>query len=859
MLDENELMYTVLKDYQPDLSTYDELRFQGKGEVLPYWDSFFEAFQSLTPEELEKKKFDMLRMLKENGVTYNIYDDPTGAARNWKLDPIPNIIDGEEWETIQSGLIQRATILNLIAKDIYGPQFLLKNKIIPAELIFQHPGYIRQCMSIDVPGGCFLNFYAADMARSKDGQLWIIGDRTQAPSGSGYALENRMALSTAFPEFFKNEMVAKIGAYFNSVYKELCSNVPHGIDNPKIVVLTSGPGNETYFEHAYLSNYLGITLVQGEDLMVKGDYLWLKTLSGLERIDVILRRLDDNFCDPLELRSDSLLGVPGLLHVARSGNVVIKNAIGSSILENPGLIPFLPNVAAYFEMGELILPSLATWWCGQEKELKFVLENIDNLVIKRIYRSDLNSPSVIDVGELKGEEKANLILQIQEKPYLYVGQEKVNFSSIPAYSNRTIHAGRAVFRSFLAHSDDSYVVMPGGLTRAGDSKNNIIITNQSGGTSKDTWILSENIKENLPIMHKVAQTFSMRQPIALPSHTAESLFWLGRYTERMISNGRFLRTVMQFLMQSDRYVYDNDTSESATIILLRALTCFTFTYPGFVEMKDAQLLENPWEEIDNILFDPKRAGSYLSNFQRFKNTFLSVREFWSNDIWRVFHHLDQQFSSENIEAITDVQAEVRIIDDVVSSMFAFLGLNRESANRLQGWTIFDVGRKIEQCFSVIALLQFNFTHKKVDSVEHELIESVLICNQNLNAYRYTFKDFLQIHLMLDLLLKDLDNPRSLAYLLEKLQKYVKSLPRNQYMPQSDSQLDNCISTAIKMVEHANVVTLSKSIGELEEYENLQSFLDKMYHLMLEISDLISKAYFKHTIVPKQLYKSDLIY
>lgn len=859
MLEENELMYTVLKDYQPDLSTYDELRFQGKGEVLPYWDTFFETFQSLTPHELDKKKFDMLRMLKENGVTYNIYDDPTGASRNWKLDPIPNIIDGAEWETIQSGLIQRATLLNLIVKDIYGPQLLLKNKIIPADLIFQHPGYIRQCMSIDVPGDCYLNFYAADMARSKDGQLWVIGDRTQAPSGSGYALENRMALSTAFPEFFKNEMVAKIGAYFNAVYKELCTNVPHGIDNPKIVVLTSGPGNETYFEHAYLANYLGITLVQGEDLMVKGDYLWLKTLSGLERIDVILRRLDDTFCDPLELRSDSLLGVPGLLHVARAGNVVIKNAIGSSILENPGLIPFLPNVAAYFELGELILPSLATWWCGQEKELKFVLENIENLVIKRIYRSDLNAPSVIDVGELSVAEKESLIEQIKEKPYLYVGQEKVNFSSIPASGEHNIHASRAVFRSFLAHSDDSYVVMPGGLTRTGDSKNNIIITNQTGGTSKDTWVLSENIKDNLPILQRVAQTFSMRQPIALPSHTAESLFWLGRYTERMISNGRFLRTVMQFLMQYDKYVNDNVTSESSTIILLRALTCFTYTYPGFVEMEDAHLLENPWEEIDNILFDPKRSGSYLSNFQRFKNTFLSVREFWSSDIWRVFHHLDQLFSKEKIEAITDVQAEVRIIDDVVASMFAFLGLNRESANRLQGWTIFDVGRKIEQCFSVIALLQFNFTHKKIDSVEYELIESVLICNQNLNAYRYTFKDFLQLHLMLDLLLKDLDNPRSLAYLLEKLQKYVKNLPRNQYMPQSDSQLDNCIDTAIKMVEQANVVTLSKSVGELDAYENLQLFLDDLYSIMMEISELISKAYFKHTIVPKQLYKSDLIY
>ena len=367
---------------------------------------------------------DTQRLLKENGVTYNIYGDPNGLNRPWKLDNIPFLINQKEWISIESGLTQRAQLLNLILEDIYSERNLIKQGILPMELIYNHAGFLRPCSGIKQPGKHKLILYSADIAKSTEGKIWVVNDRTQAPSGSGYALENRTTMTRVIPELFEGLKVRHLSPYFNALRNGLNEMAPHGNLNPRIVILTPGSKNETYFEHSYLSSYLGFTLVQGNDLIVKDNFVWLKTMGGLERVDVILRRVDDIYCDPLELKADSQLGIPGLLQCVRNGNVSMANPLGSSILENPGLMPFLQQIARYFLSEDLILPTIATWWCGQAKELQYVLDNIQSLVIKKIQRNPTGSSS-IDGASLTASQLEECKQQIKANPALYVGQEKV--------------------------------------------------------------------------------------------------------------------------------------------------------------------------------------------------------------------------------------------------------------------------------------------------------------------------------------------------------------------------------------------------------------------------------------------------
>jgi uncharacterized circularly permuted ATP-grasp superfamily protein len=313
----------------------------------------------LSADEISGRDEDMMRLLKENGVTYNIYGDPAGLNRPWTLDIIPFLVSQEEWPVIEAGLLQRARLLDLILADIYGERRLIRNGILPVDVVYNHAGFLRQCSGIRLPGAHHLVLYAADLARSKDGRIWVVNDRTQAPSGSGYALENRTAMTRVMPELFEGLQVRHLSPYFHALRNGLNDIAPHGRPNPRIVILTPGSSNETYFEHSYLSSYLGLTLVQGNDLIVKDNHVWLKTMGGLERVDVILRRMDDIYCDPLELKEDSQLGVPGLLQAVRSGNVSIANPIGSGILENPGLMPFLQPIARYFLSEDLLMPTIA--------------------------------------------------------------------------------------------------------------------------------------------------------------------------------------------------------------------------------------------------------------------------------------------------------------------------------------------------------------------------------------------------------------------------------------------------------------------------------------------------------------------
>ncbi len=851
-------IFSLLEKYIPALSSYNEL-FNADNTVRPDWQIFFSSLHQLGYNELQDRNADVIRLLKENGVAYNIYNDPSGQNRPWELDPIPQIITASEWNVVNDGLIQRATLLDLLLKDVYGEQRLIRDGIIPQELIYLHPGFLRNCVNIQSTGAHQLVLYAADMARGIDGRLWVISDRTQAPSGMGYALENRFAMTSVLPELFNGLNVKRISPYFDSLQLALSGIAPHNTDNPRVVILTPGPENETYFEHSYLAAYLGLTLVQGNDLMVKDNYVWLKTIDGLEKIDVILRRLDDVYCDPLELKSDSLLGVPGLVQAVRKGNVAIANPLGSSIVENTGLVPFLPSISKYFLDTDLLLPSIATWWCGQPKEMQYVIDNIGSLVIRKIFRNVAGSSSTIDGGALSKTETAELIKKIKTNPYLYAGQEKVNFSSTPSWLNGKIVAGHSLFRSFLVSHNNSFVAMPGGLTRTNTGDNSIIISNQRGGISKDTWVLSADEELEKPVMLQL-NTDSVAKKIvkrSLPSHTAENLFWVGRYTERVIHNARLQRTVMQHILQGNK----NISRAGSGVILLQALTRCTYSYPGFLDMDHPDTLQeklsNPWPELTDLLYNEKRSGSLGQNISQLIHAVYSTRNFWSTDTWRVLRKMEDDWNKAKTDKHTDHLKIIGTIDALNTSMFAFLGMNRESVRREQGWNIMDMGRKIEQSLFLITLIQSIFQKRQEEQVQHELLESIMIASQSLITYRYTYRDHLQLPQALELLMLDVNYPKSLAYLVRKIKRYVALLPgETKDVPLGHTQ--RYIHEADLLLKLANIIELSKHDPQSGEYSVLHQFLDKLYLLIAETSTLINKTYFKHNQIQKQLFTTNLL-
>jgi len=816
------------------------------GGDLSHWETFLQSYSQLGDEEITSRNEDMTRLLKENGVTYNIYGDPSGLNRPWKLDIIPFLISKREWPAIESGLLQRAELLNLVLADIYGERRLFRSGILPVELVYNHAGFLRQCAGIRYPGKHQLIMYSADLARSRDGRIWVVNDRTQAPSGSGYALENRTAMTRVMPELFNGLKVRHLAPYFNALRSGLNEIAPSGRLNPRTVILTPGSSNETYFEHSYLSSYLGFTLVQGNDLVVKDTHVWLKTMGGLERVDVILRRVDDIYCDPLELKEDSQLGIPGLLQSVRSGHVRIANPIGSSVLENPGLMPFLQPIARYFLAEDLLIPTIASWWCGQPKELDYVLTHLPTLVIKTISRSATGSSSV-DGAALSQRELQLWKQRIKANPSLYVGQEKVDIMSTPALVDGKIEARKVLFRSFLVSNKDGYVAMAGGLCRTSSEAGDFIISNQSGGISKDAWILSPEPARIVSVLKEEGVAgASAGYNDMLPSHAAENLFWVGRYTERVLGNARFLRAVMQFVAEGNKLSTEANSQTERNLLV--AFTQYSYTYPGFTE---EECFANPWAELRAVLLDEKRTGSLRYNFLQFNRAIHEVREHWSTDTWRVLRVMEEEFRQE---APLSHQGHIRMLhmlDNLITFIVAFIGLNRESISREQGWILLDMGRKIEQSLLLITMLRVTLTGRYSDQVEYNLQQSVLMSHESLVNYRYKYRMPINNELVLDLMLFDPNNPRSLVYQVDRLKVYLTNLPKVQ----TGHKLTECerlILEADTLLRLADKKELALDDGV--SYRKLDEFSGRMYGLLSAIPEVISKTYFKHELTKTIAFK-----
>src|ERR1700677_197735 len=520
---------SLLSRYFPFGGAYDEMR-EADGQTRPQWRKLIGPRPRLPPADLAARRETASRVLRDHGCAYNGLGGGQGLERPWALDLMPLIIPPEEWAGVEAGLIQRTRLLNAVLADIYGPQTLVREGLLPAALLFANPSFLRPCHGIIPARNLFLALHAMDLARSADGQWWVFSDRTQAPSGAGYTLQNRLVLSHVLPDEFRDCRVDRLNAFFDTATATLRGLARRASGQPTLVLLTPGPYNETYFEHVYLARYLGIPLVQGADLTVRDRRVYLKTLEGLQQVDVIVRRADDTFCDPLEFRADSFLGGPGWVHASRAGNGAVANALGSGVVETPALAPFLPSLCRRLLGEDLKLPSVATWWCGQSRERKYVDEHLNELVIRRAFtRAEL-----IFGARLTERERSQLHADMQRAPFDYVGQELLNLSSAPVFEGPDLAARRIVLRAYVAASGHGFMAMPGGLTRFSGSPEDLVVSMQHGGSSKDTWVLaSEPITQlSLPLPHYDIIRLE-RSAAEVPSRVADNLFWLGRYAERL--------------------------------------------------------------------------------------------------------------------------------------------------------------------------------------------------------------------------------------------------------------------------------------------------------------------------------------
>ncbi len=832
---------TITSDYFTNQSQVDEC-FGLEGDVKDHWKRMMKNVESLGPVELKNREVELLKLLQENGVTYNVYGDPAGLNRPWVLDSIPLLISSVDWRTMERGLRQRAFVLNKLLEDLYGERKLLKQSIIPPELIYAHSGFLRACDQIKIPGANQLIFYGADLSRGPDEKVWVLRDRTQAPSGMGYALENRSALGRVLPELFKDHNVTKLGGFFNNMMQSFRDISPQGKEQPRVVLLTPGPRNETYFEHAFLSSYLGLTLVQGEDLVVRNGFVWIKTVEGLEKVDVILRRVDDSFCDPLELREDSQLGVPGLLEAIRKGNVTVANPLGSSILENAGLMAFLHNVCRYFLNEEPIFQMMATWWCGQKKEMDYVVEHIGELVIKKIDRS-LGSDTVIGRKLSKAQREA-VINKIKSQPYLYVGQEEVDFSTSPVFENGKLEPRYTVLRTFMVASKGGYEIMPGGLTRCSSEKGGFHISNQDGGISKDTWLEIPIRNSGVPLL----QNADIKGKSVLPSRAAENLFWVGRYAQRVLRTSRFIRIVLRNLSQTG---YLNDGQESdGQKALLQTITHLTATYPGFLETEESDtLVDDHLAEIHQLICNPDQSGGIAFTVSNLLKAMYSVRDRWPIDNWRIIDDIETVKRRLALVEPQGIRHVFSLLDRLNGSLLSFLEMNRQSMYRGEGWIMYRIGQLIEEISLELTQYRSLLTFQYEESEEFYVLEALLLSNQNLSSYRSVYRTYFDIGPVLDLLFFNKQNPTSILSQLEQLQKFIEQLPKGGAGASSD-----IADLVFSCYSQARLATVDKFLilnSEINFRDELDSFCSEMSERISTLSVKLTANYFSHTIYQYQ--------
>ncbi len=812
-----DMLKKLLSGYAALEDRYDEL-LASPGVPRPHWDAFLRTLAGREGLGVGDSLSLMERQIRENGITYNVYADPKGADRPWEVDPLPLLLSSREWENIEAGIAQRAELLNRVLGDIYGDQTLLRSGAIPPSVIFGHSGFLHQVQGIRPPGGVHLFSYAADLARSPDGRWWVVNDRTQAPSGAGYALENRLVVSRVFPELFRDLHVQHLASFFSNLRESLLRWAPKGDGPPLIALLTPGPYNETYFEHALLARYLGFALVEGSDLTVRDGRVWMKTVEGLKRVHAILRRQDDDYCDPLELRSNSALGVAGLTDCARRGTVMLANSLGSGVLESGALLGYLPKLSEQLLGEKLRLPSVATWWLGEPAAFDDAWRRLEHIIIKPLDRA-ARDPAQFG-ADLSADERVLLRARVAARPQRYVAQEWVHVSQAPVLERGPsskadqITARTVGLRVFAIATPNGYKVLPGGLTRVASDGDSRVIGMQRGGRSKDTWVLSDGpVNASFSLLSSTVTAADLVTSRGnVPSRTAENLFWFGRYGERCDTAARLLRVAIASVLGQGDSLADDRTDGLVPALALA------------IKLSLIDTEENPGTELLRAATHPEEGLSL--RLRQLSRVAFNLRDRMSSDNWRTLNRLT---GDPVFQRGSSLPLALGWLDRAVTTMMTLSGYVLDGMTRGTAWRFLSIGRRLERLSSLCNTLQIAIREGRGGGLDWllELADSTV-------TYRSRYLVTPEWLPVLDLLVRDDTNPRSVAFQVKGLVEYVDKLERAH----------GRFAGSVLMPAHAALLALQPQDLHPES-EALSALLEQLLRASHTVSDELTLKFFSH--------------
>jgi uncharacterized circularly permuted ATP-grasp superfamily protein/uncharacterized alpha-E superfamily protein len=721
------------------------------------WSRFFDAFAALTPADIERRFASADRHLREAGVTYRAPGET--ADRLWPLSHLPLIIDETDWQQLTAGIAQRAQLLEMVLRDLYGEGRLVADGAVPAAAIAGSNEYLRSICGVKPPGGRYLHLYAADVGRGPDGRWWVLGDRTQAPSGAGYALENRLVLSRAFSNLYKSMNVERVAPFFEAFRDSLRASADR--DEPRIGLLTPGAFSETYFEHATIARYLGFLLVEGDDLAVSGDRIHIRTVAGLKRLDVLLRRVDSNFLDPLELDASSHLGVPGLIDVLRKNGVVVANMPGSGVLEARALLGFLPSLCRRLLGENLIMPHIATWWCGQKSAREQVLSRLDEFAIEGAYGRGVpgfpgNGPVL--AGELSPSERERLRTAISDRGIDFVGQELVRLSTTPVWEQGRIEPRPFVLRVFAAATPHGWTILPGGFCRIAEQADARAVSMGDGARAADVWVVSDKAVSASTLL-PAADTVRIRRIAGVvPSRAADNLFWLGRYLERAEATLRLIRAL-------GTPTRDPVKGRSATgLPSVERIQRLLVTWGATSQATRA----NAGKVAAEALQSSEKFGSALSLVRSAQRTATSLRERLSPDAWQVITEMAERLALE----VHDDDGVVSAAELTLQELASIAGLAQENMNRAAGWRFLEMGRRAERAINTTRFTR-QFAYDEADDEDLDVLLTLVDCQI---TYRSRYLVGPSLAPVRDLAVLDPYNPRSVAFQVTALNEHIASLP-----------------------------------------------------------------------------------
>ena len=780
------------------------------GAPRAVWTRFFDAFAALSPAEIERRFGSADRHLREAGVTYRAPGET--ADRLWPLSHLPLLIDEADWQQLTAGIVQRAQLLELVLADLYGEGRLVAEGAVPAAAIAGSTEYLRSVCGIKPPGGRYLSLYAADVGRGPDGRWWVLGDRTQAPSGAGYALENRLVLSRAFTSLYKSMNVERVASFFEAFRDALRASA--GRDEPRIGLLTPGAFSETYFEHATLARYLGFLLVEGDDLAVSGDRVHIRTVAGLKRLDVLLRRVDSNSLDPLELEASSQLGVPGLIDVLRKDGVVVANMPGSGVMEARALLGFLPSLCERFFGEDLKMPHIATWWCGQKSAREEVLSRLDEFAIEGAYGRGVpgfgNGPVL--ASELSPSERERLKSAIADRGIDYVGQELVRLSTTPVWENGRITPRPFVLRVFAAATPDGWTIMPGGFCRIADQPDARAVSMGDGARAADVWVVSDKAVSTATLLPAVDTVRIRRIAGVVPSRAADNLFWLGRYLERAEATLRLVRA-----LGTQR---DPGKGPSTVIQSVERIQRLLVTWGATSQASRTQ----PSKVAAEALQGEEHFGSALSLVRSAQRTATSLRERLSPDAWQVITEMAERLAHE----AEDDDGVVSAAELTLQELASFAGLAQENMNRAAGWRFLEMGRRAERAINTVRFAR-QFAYDEADGEDLDILLTLVDCQITYRS-RYLVGPLLAP--VRDLVVLDPYNPRSVAFQMSALNDHIASLPtlKEGGLIERPQRLAVSLQAMLTTAEAASLDT--KTLFALEQD-------------LLSLADAIGSHYFPH--------------